>query len=119
MFSPVGLFVYYLIPSHVAHIWIYSIPPFLAIATALSKAFSSALIARTTDPAVFGEAMGVNSSANALAQVIPSLLSGYIAAHQARLTVLLGALLIVFASIYFVYNYRESNVLARDKKLKK
>lgn len=117
--TAVCLFVYYLIPSHVAHIWIYSIPPFLAIATALSKAFSSALIARTTDPVVFGEAMGVNSSANALAQVIPSLLSGYIAAHQARLTVLLGALLIVFASIYFIYNYRESNVLARDKKLKK
>ena len=113
------LFAYYLIPSHAAHIWIYCIPPFLAIATALSKAFSSALIARTTDPAVLGEAMGVNSSANALAQAIPSLLSGYIAAHQARLTVLLGALLVILAGIYFICYYREGNVLTVKFKSKK
>ena len=44
----------------------------------------------------------MNSSANALAQAIPSLLAGYVAAHQARLTVLLGLLLVILAGIYFV-----------------
>lgn len=113
------LFAYYLIPSHAAHIWIYCIPPFLAVATALSKAFSSALIARTTDPLILGEAMGVNSSANALAQAIPSLLSGYIAAHQARLTVLIGAALVIIAGVYFVRNYRETNTFVASDRLKK
>jgi hypothetical protein len=108
-----------LIPSHAAHIWIYCIPPFLAVATALSKAFSSALIARTTDPLVLGEAMGVNSSANALAQAIPSLLSGYIAAHQARLTVLIGAVLVIIAGVYFARNYREVNTFVASDRLKK
>ncbi len=100
---------YYLIPEHV-HFWVYFIPPFLAVATALSKAFSSALITRTSDPKILGEAMGVNSSANALAQAIPSLLSGYIAAQQARLTVLIGALLVVVAGVYFIAYYREKHV---------
>jgi MFS family permease len=100
---------YYLIPEHV-YFWVYFIPPFLAVATALSKAFSSALITRTSDPKILGEAMGVNSSANALAQAIPSLLSGYIAAQQARLTVLIGALLVVVAGVYFIAYYREKHV---------
>lgn len=117
--TAVCLFAYYLIPNHAAHIWIYCIPPFLAIATALSKAFSSALIARTTDPSVLGEAMGVNSSTNALAQAIPSLLAGYVAAHQARLTVLLGALLVILAGIYFARNYRECDTFIENTKVKK
>lgn len=117
--TAVCLFAYYLIPNHAAHIWIYCIPPFLAIATALSKAFSSALIARTTNPSVLGEAMGVNSSANALAQAIPSLLAGYVAAHQARLTVLLGALLVILAGIYFARNYRECDTFIENTKVKK
>lgn len=117
--TAVSLFAYYLIPNHAAHIWIYCIPPFLAIATALSKAFSSALIARTTDPSVLGEAMGVNSSTNALAQAIPSLLAGYVAAHQARLTVLLGALLVILAGIYFARNYRECDTFIENTKVKK
>jgi DHA1 family tetracycline resistance protein-like MFS transporter len=100
---------YYLIPEHV-YFWVYFIPPFLAVATALSKAFSSALITRTSDPKILGEAMGVNSSVNALAQAIPSLLSGYIAAQQARLTVLIGALLVVVAGVYFIAYYREKHV---------
>lgn len=117
--TAVCLFAYYLIPNHAAHIWIYCIPPFLATATALSKAFSSALIARTTDPSVLGEAMGVNSSTNALAQAIPSLLAGYVAAHQARLTVLLGALLVILAGIYFARNYRECDTFIENTKVKK
>lgn len=117
--TAVCLFAYYLIPNHAAHIWIYCIPPFLAIATALSKAFSSALIARTTDPSVLGEAMGVNSSTNALAQAIPSLFAGYVAAHQARLTVLLGALLVILAGIYFARNYRECDTFIENTKVKK
>jgi MFS family permease len=92
------------------YFWVYFIPPFLAVATALSKAFSSALITRTSDPKILGEAMGVNSSVNALAQAIPSLLSGYIAAQQARLTVLIGALLVVVAGVYFIAYYREKHV---------
>jgi MFS family permease len=54
--------------------------------------------------------MGVSSSANALAQVIPSLLAGYIAAYHARLPVLVGAIVVFGAGFVFIvsYNLRDS-----------
>jgi len=86
--------------------WLYFIPPFVAIFAALAKAFSSAMIIRITSGDKLGEAMGINSSSNALAQAIPSLLAGYIAATHARLPVLIGAIVAGLGALLFVYNYR-------------
>ena len=102
--TSICLLVYYYLPSSLP-VGIYLVPPVLAIGTALTKAFSSALITRLSPPEALGEAMGVSSSANALAQVIPSLLAGYIAAHHARLPVLVGAIVVFCAGFIFITSY--------------
>lgn len=90
---------YFISPTHAG--LIYVIPPFLAICNALTMAFSSALITRVTPNNIRGEAMGISSSTSALAQAIPSMLAGYIAAHHARLPILVGAIIIIAGGLLF------------------
>jgi DHA1 family tetracycline resistance protein-like MFS transporter len=99
------LLVYAWLPAH-ATLGIYLVPPILAVATALTKAFSSALIARITPQNELGQAMGINASANALAQAIPAVVAGYLAASYVQLPVLVGAVIILVAGIIFNYCYQ-------------
>ena len=101
----ISLFVNYIIPSNQPSL-IYYIPPFIAIFAALCKAFGSALITKISDPDKLGEAMGINSSANALGQAIPYLLAGYVAASHARLPVLVGVILTLLAGVFFFFNIK-------------
>lgn len=101
----ISLFVNYIIPSNQPNL-IYYIPPFIAIFAALCKAFGSALITKVSDPNKLGEAMGINSSANALGQAIPYLLAGYVAASHARLPVLVGVILTLLAGVFFFFNIK-------------
>ena len=109
-FSLIGtaccLSCYYLI-SATHPLYVYLIPPFLAVFTALNKAFSNSLISRVTPAAHLGEAMGINSSANALANALPALFAGYIAAEHVRLPILVGALVTFVAWLFFVINYKK------------
>lgn len=98
------LFVYYLLPNGYK-LGIYLVPPVLAVGTALTKSFSSAVITRLSPADSLGESMGVSSSANALAQVIPALLAGYIAAYHARLPVLVGAIIVGLAGLIFLMSF--------------
>lgn len=98
--SGICLILYYLIPTNHPGL-MYLIPPFMAIGNALTFAFSSALITKVSPHNIRGEVMGINSSANALAQAIPAMLAGYIATHHARLPVLVGGMIIMLAGILF------------------
>lgn len=100
------LFVYYFLPNNF-RLGIYLVPPVLAIGTALTKSFSSAVITRLSPSDSLGESMGVSSSANALAQVLPALLAGYIAAFHARLPVLVGALVVSLAGLIFIISFSQ------------
>lgn len=94
------LFVYYFIPN--SHpLLIFLVPPFMATFNSLTMSFSSAIITRVTPPNIRGEAMGITSSVNALAQSIPAVLAGYIAAHHARLPLLVGSLFLFIGGIIF------------------
>ncbi len=86
--------------------WLYYIPPFLAIFMALNKAFSNSLISKIVTQDKLGEAMGINSSANALANLIPAIMSGYIASHHARLPILVGSIIMFISGIIFRKLYR-------------
>lgn len=91
---------YYIIPiNHVE--WIYYLPPIMASCNALTFAFSAALITRVTPANIRGEAMGISSSANALAQAIPAILAGYMASHHPRLPILVGSLCVLCGGILF------------------
>lgn len=92
--------VYYFIPfDHIR--LIYLIPPFMALGNALTMAFSTALITRVTPANIRGEAMGISSSSSALAQAIPAVLAGYVAAHHAKLPILVGSLIILCGGLLF------------------
>jgi MFS transporter, DHA1 family, tetracycline resistance protein len=97
---------YFFIPGNMPGL-IYVIPPFLAVAMALTKSFSVALLTRITHPTIRGEVMGINSSANALAQVFPAVLAGYIAASDARMPILVGTTTVLVGGAYFIGMYRE------------
>jgi len=68
------------------------LPPFIAAGMALTRAFSMSLLTQIAGPERRGEVMGINSSSYAMAQAIPAVLAGYIAAQHARLPILVGAL---------------------------
>ncbi|AUR50981.1 MFS transporter [Aquella oligotrophica] len=104
------LFVNYIIPSNQPNL-IYYVPPFIAVCAALCKAFGSALITKVSEPDKLGEAMGINSSANALGQAIPYLLAGYVAASHARLPVLVGAILTIFAALFFFLHFKSFKII--------
>jgi MFS transporter, DHA1 family, tetracycline resistance protein len=98
------LFSYYFVPiNRIA--CIYYLTPFLAIFIALTKAFSSALIIRTTPAQIRGEVMGINSSSTALANALPAILAGYIAATQTILPVLVGGVTVILGGILFIFMF--------------
>lgn len=86
---------------------IWWIPPFMAVGMALTRANGVALLTRITPESVRGEVMGIHSSAYALAQFVPSVLSGYVAAQHARLPVMVGSVCAFLGWILFVRSYRE------------
>ena len=107
-FSIIGtglcLLAYYFIPQK-QHVWIYCIPPLMAIFIALTKSFSVALITRVTPEHIRGEVMGINSSSNALASAIPALLAGYFATQYMMLPVLIGSVTVMVGGIMFIYRF--------------
>jgi DHA1 family tetracycline resistance protein-like MFS transporter len=100
---------YYCIPITHPQL-IYCLPPIMATCNSLTMAFSSALITRVSPENIRGEAMGISSSANALAQAIPAILAGYIASHHARLPILVGAITLFVAGILFRYLFNQQVV---------
>lgn len=103
LLSAICLILYYVVPGNI-HYYLYIITPFLAIGAALAKSFSSSLITRLAHKDELGVAMGVNSSANALAQAIPAVLAGYVAYFSPLLAVLLGGLFVLLSWGWFNFS---------------
>lgn len=89
----------------------YYLLPFLAACVALTKAFSAALITRITPHMIRGEVMGINFSVSALAQSIPAILSGYVAAYGATLPILTGGITAIMGGILFILLFKPSTSL--------
>lgn len=96
------LLAFYFVPDNTPWL-IYYIPPFLAISVALTKAFSNALITRTTPDQIRGEVMGINSSVSAMAQAIPAILAGYVATYNAITPVLVGGIVTIIGGVSFLF----------------
>lgn len=103
----------YFIPS--SHtVWLYYIPPFIALGASLTRAFSSALLTDIAPIQVRGEIMGINASAFALSQVLPSILAGYLAVANATLPILLGGILAILGGSLFIYAFKPSKCLPKS-----
>lgn len=87
--------------------WLVPIVPFMAASNAVSFANLQGLISRSGDAANQGEVMGVASSVLALANVIPPLVAGVLAAaFGTSAAILFGALLITAGWLLFLKSYR-------------
>jgi len=95
----------YLLPTH-AWQFLFLIP-FFAAFNGLTQANSSALVSKSVDRTIQGEVLGVNASIQALAQAIPPILSGFIAADlspEAPIFVASGVMFL--AAVIFLLFYK-------------
>ncbi len=89
--------------------WLYVIVPFFAIANGLVMANLNGLISRSAGPDKQGEILGINASVQALAQSIPPILAGYLAASTVfSAPIIVSAILIVISGIVFIALVKKS-----------
>jgi DHA1 family tetracycline resistance protein-like MFS transporter len=87
--------------------WLLAIVPLMSASNAVSFANLQSLISRSAGPERQGEIMGIASSLQALAGVVPPIVAGALAALFApSATILTGAGLIAVAWLVFVLAYR-------------
>ena len=82
---------------------VYAVIPFIAMANGLSLANLSGLVSRSVGNDRHGEILGINSSIQSIAQAIPPILSGIIAAaFVATAPIIIGGVLILISSVIFI-----------------
>jgi predicted MFS family arabinose efflux permease len=95
--------------------YLYAIVPFFAMAVGLSQANITALISRSAGASIQGEVLGLNGSVMALAQTVPPLLSGVVAAYFAPAAPLfIATLLTAGAGLYFIAHIRKLHFAERS-----
>lgn len=99
------LLMAFFLPKHVWQLLL--ITPFFATFNGLSFASTNGLVSRTAGAEIQGEILGINASVLALAQTIPPVVSGYIAASLRPEDPLIAASVVVFlAGITFILFYK-------------
>lgn len=97
----------YFLPTHSWELFL--IPPFFSACTGLTMANTNSLLSKKALANQRGEIMGISSSVQALAQTIPAILSGFIAASLAPTTPLfVASIIIVISGLAFRYLYKEA-----------
>jgi len=100
------LILAYLIPN----VWwgLLIVAPFFAFANGLSQANITGLISNSVGPEIQGEILGINASVAAMAQAIPAMLSGFIAASLTPSSPsIVAAGVIILGGIVFIIAYRK------------
>ena len=106
--------LFYFLPT----IWwqLLIITPFFAICNGLSQANLTALVSRSAGQEIQGEILGINASIMALAQTIPPILSGIIAANiTPESPILVASLVILMAGFVFSVFYRPAKTITTAK----
>jgi MFS transporter, DHA1 family, tetracycline resistance protein len=105
-----GVFILaYLLPS----VWwgLLIVTPFFAFANGLSQANITGLISNSVGPETQGEILGINASVAAMAQAIPAILTGFIAASLTPSSPsIVAAGVIILGGIIFIAAYRKSDI---------
>lgn len=91
---------------------VFLIAPLIAICNGLSFANLTGLISRSASPEIQGEVLGINASIQALAQLLPPVLGGLIAAIITPETPLLvSSSIIILAGIFFIVSFKPKILL--------
>ena len=90
------------------------VTPFFAIFTGLSQANLTSLVSRSVGPEIQGEILGMNASVQALAQTIPPIISGFVAAGiAARAPIVVSGVTIILSGIVFILFVKKPNFQPR------
>lgn len=102
----VGLSIFTITTLHHS-MGLYVVAPFMAFAMGLTQSNMMALISRSADASVQGEILGINGSVSALANTLPPLLAGILAASFApEAPLILSAFVISLSGFYFINHVR-------------
>lgn len=94
-------------------LFIYILAPFFALFNGLVFSNIGALISRSADQKIQGEVLGISASIQALAQLIPPVLSGFIAAAFAPDTpLIISAVIVIAAGLIFITFYKPPKQIA-------
>lgn len=86
------------------------IVPFFAVFTGLSQANLTSIVSRSAGPEIQGEILGINFSVQALAQTIPPVISGFVAANTtAYAPIVIAGLTMMLAGLIFVVLYHPAS----------
>lgn len=81
---------------------IFLIAPLMAIGAGLSHSFLNGLVSRSASPEIQGEILGINASVGALAQSIPPIFAGYLAATLTfQFPLYIASIILASAAIFF------------------
>ena len=87
------------------------VTPFFAIFVGLTQSNMTALISRSAGPEIQGEVLGINASVQALAQTIPPVLSGFIAAQLSPTApIAVSVCVIAAAGVLFLVGYKSTKL---------
>jgi DHA1 family tetracycline resistance protein-like MFS transporter len=90
---------------------LFALVPFFSIFNGLNMANMTGLVSRSASGAIQGEVLGINASVQALAQSIPPILSGFIAAAlNVYFPILISGTILIFAGIFFNVFVRKPEV---------
>jgi DHA1 family tetracycline resistance protein-like MFS transporter len=82
--------------------------PFASIPHGIQHANFISLLTKRTDEKILGEVLGINSSVNSLAQAIPPMFAGVLAAvFSSYVPLVLSGILIILAGILFIFKVKE------------
>ncbi len=91
------------------------VAPFFAAANGLSQANLTSLVSRSAGREIQGEILGVSASVQALAQAIPAMLTGFIAAALTPSSpAIVAASVIVLCGIIFIIFYRPDSSVSEQ-----
>ncbi len=86
--------------------WLFVITPFFAMNNGVTMANFMAIISHSADPRKQGEVMGITSSVQSLANIIPPLLSGVFAAtFSVEAPTIVAVILIASGGLLFLWKY--------------
>lgn len=88
---------------------LFFVVPLLAIAAGLTHSFLNGLVSRSAGPQIQGEILGINASVAALAQALPPVFAGYLAASLSYEMPLYVASGVLIMSALFFWRYFQVN----------
>jgi MFS transporter, DHA1 family, tetracycline resistance protein len=114
LLSGLSVFLYFFAETPLI---LYLITPIMAIANGLNFVNITALISKNADAKIQGEVLGISASVTALAQMIPPILSGYIAASLKPETPIYASAAVIFiAAGVFWFFFHPRKMQAKEAK---